>query len=231
MTAKTIKGTDNKLQNRIDIEGTPEQQKKILSVIADSFTTKEQRALVSKGSLLFKIADLGDDVAALYWEKKDGKNYTIEIDPKFVDDGGAYLHEIVHHSRMVDDSRTTVLLRTRSKRNDMIFLSNEDDRSLEEAATVLETLARETPYKDPAVPSYHCGPAGMDKKTAFKHIREDRELVAGSAEQGSKGLKGVRAKRAVEEMFNRSHISDLKLDVRSAKERLKELSEGKGNVI
>jgi len=219
------------VQRKIAVEGTPEQQRIIRSVIANSFTIKEQKALVSKGGLLFRIGDLGGDVAAQYWGKRNGDVYIIEIDPKFVDDGGTYLHEIVHHSRMGDDTRDSVLLRTRSKRNDIIFLPTEDDRSLEEAATILETLARETPYKDPIVPSYHCGPAGNDKKKAFEHIKEDRESVAGSAEPGSKGLRGLRAKKMVEKMFGRSHISDLRLDRQTAKERLEELCRREGNVI
>jgi len=101
---------------------------------------------------------------------------------------------------------------------------------LEEAATVLETLAREPAYKSPTVPSYHHGPAGGDERTAFEYIREDRKLVAGSADPGSKGLKGARAKRSVEKNFEDSHISRLKLpgSRMSAGERLKELSkEGK----
>jgi len=100
------------------------------------------------------------------------------LDPDFVDDGGAYLHEIVHHSRMVDDSRDTVLLRTRSNRND-IYDADEIDRSLEEAATVLETLARECPYKQPTVPSYHEYTADGDEE---KH--SDRSNTTVSWSQG-----------------------------------------------
>jgi len=63
----------------------------------------------------------------------------------------------------------------------------------------------------------------MNKERAFEHIKEDRKSVAGSAEPGSKGLKGVSAKKAVERAFGRSHISDLKLDRKTAKERLDEI--------
>ena len=218
------KGARN-AQRKIAVDGTPEQQRIIRSVISNSFTIKEQKALVSKGDLLFRVTGQPENVAAQYFAKEDGQAYVIEIDPSFVDDGGTYLHEIVHHSRMVDDSRDTLLLRTRSVRND-IYDADEIDRPLEEASTVLETLARESPYRQPAVPSYHDYTAGGDENEAFKQIRADRERVAGSAETGSKGLKGARAKNAVEKNFENSHISELRLDDGgpSAKERLNDIS-------
>ena len=57
-------------------------------------------------------------------------------------------------------------------------------------------------------------------------IRKDRELVAGSAEPGSKGLKGEEAKKAVETKFKRSKIKDLvmpEFSKISAEDRLDEL--------
>jgi hypothetical protein len=210
-------------QKKIAVDGTPDQQMIIRSVIANSFTVKEQRALVSKGEMLFRVRDLPLGTMAQYHAKKDGLRYLIEIDPLFIDDRGTYLHEIVHHSRMVDDSRDTVLLRTRSESIERIVIENIDDRSLEEAATVIEALARETPYEEPFDPSYHAVTANDDMKEGFRQIAEDRELVAGSAKPGSKGLKGKRARKAVEENFDRSYISNLRFNKKSAKERLEEI--------
>ena len=177
-------------QKKIAVDGTPEQMRIIRSVIANSFTIKEQKALVSKGCLLFRIGDLGGDVAAQYWGKRNGDVYIIEIDPKFVDDGGTYLHEIVHHSRMVDDTRDSVLLRTRSKRNDIIFLQTEDDRSLEEAATILETLARETPYK---VRSYRRITAVLPGTIRKRHLSTLKKIVNRSRGPRNRGAKVSRA--------------------------------------
>jgi len=164
---------------------------------------------------------------AQYYAKKDGMRYLIEIDPMFIDDRGTYLHEIVHHSRMVDDSRDTVLLRTRSESDEEVIIKDRDDRSLEEAATVLEALARETPYEEPTDPSYHAHTAYNDIEEGFRQMAEDRKLVAGSAEPGSKGLKGVRAKKAVKDNFARSNISNLTFGKKSAKEKLGEIIDEK----
>jgi len=213
----------------IAVDGTPEQQRLVRSVIENSFTVKEQKALVKRGGLVITFSDLGKNVAAQYSGKADGMAYKIVVNPDFIDDRNSYLHEIVHHSRLVDDDRKSVLLQTRStdKNKSLVRISSVDDRSLEEAATVLESLARETPYKESIFPSYHADTAKNDLLVAHRQIKADRELVAGSAEEGSKGFKGVRAKKKVESEFHRSHISSLKLDNLTAKQKLEELSKQK----
>ena len=210
-------------QRKITVDGTSEDERIIRSVILNSFTVKEQKALVSKGELLFRVKEQPVGVMAQYYAKEDSVRYLIEIDPMFIDDRGTYLHEIVHHSRMVDDSRKTVLLKTRSESNEKIIIKDRDDRSLEEAATVLEAIARETPYEEAICPSYHAHTADNDVEEGFRQLAEDRKLVAGSAEPGSKGLKGVRAKKAVEKNFDRSNISNLKFGKKSAREKLEEM--------
>ena len=130
---------------------------------------------------------------------------------------------------MVDGDREGILLRTRSQDSDIIVILPED-HSLEEAATMLETLARMTPYTEPGNASYYIHVAKECGRMVYDIIREDRELVAGSAEEGSKGLKGKPARDAVEKNFEESKISDLTLSKRglaSAKERLKELEKDK----
>ncbi|MCL2712668.1 MAG: hypothetical protein FWD37_05305 [Methanomassiliicoccaceae archaeon] len=216
--------SDKDIQGRIIVYGTPEQETIIRSVIENSFTVKEQKALVCKGDLIFRVTELPESVMAQYLGKKEKNTYVIEIDPEFIDNGITYLHEVIHHSRLVDDSRRTVLLRTRNERDDTTLIKNTDERTLEEAATILETLARSTPYEEPMVTSYYYLVASKNKARGFVLIKEDRELVAGSAEPGSKGLKGEHAKKAVEDNFETSHISNLRLEKKTAKERLKELT-------
>jgi len=127
--------------------------------------------------------------------------YQIKIDPRQVTEGNwFFLHELIHHSRMVDGDRKGVLMRTRNQDSDIIMILP-DDASLEEAATMLETLARMTPYTEPGNASYYIHVARKRGRMVYDVIREDRELVAGSAEEGSKGLKGKRAHDAVEKNF------------------------------
>lgn len=215
---------------KIAVDGTPEQQEILRSVIADCFTVKEQKALVKKGGVVVHIDDLPDGYAAIYQGKKDGMSFQITVDPKYVkktDD--SFLHELVHHSRLVDDDREGVLMRSRSSDESLVVVLP-DDVSLEEAATVLETLARHTPYDDPEYPSYHGYVGALKGKDPFELIRKDRELVAGSAAPGSKGLRGKRAKNAVKTNFDKSEIKDLVIThvgPKSAKDRLDELTRDK----
>ena len=215
---------------KIAVDGTPEQIKKIRSTIANSFTVKEQKALVKKGGITVHVVDLPGDNAAIYKGKSNGMSYQIFVDPKYIDDD-SFLHEVVHHSRMVDDGRSGILIKSRSS-NDQTVRILTDDVALEEAATILETLARCSPYTPTIDVSYHALVAnGKTKKEwekdARDKIEQDRELVAGSASPGSKGLRGKRAKDSVEKNFDRSNISNLiiaKRSPKSAKQRLRELA-------
>ena len=219
-----------KVRGKIEIDGTPEQKEILLKTIDNCFTAKEQRALVCRGGLTVRVQDLPTNYAALYLGKDYGTTYKILIDPAEVREGNdSFLHELIHHSRMVDSDRRGILLRFRSKSPDE-FDTPHDDHSLEEAATLLETFARMTPWSRPDYPSYHQAVAIMSGRDAFILIKEDRELVAGSAEPGSKGLKGEEARMAVDRNFEKSNISDLvtiRYSNKSAKDRLNEIGDEK----
>ncbi|MCL1983849.1 MAG: hypothetical protein FWG58_00435 [Methanomassiliicoccaceae archaeon] len=221
---KDISDTDaSDIRDRIDVVGTPEQAIKIYGVIERTFTNEEQKALVEKGNMKIIVREIEKNIAAIYLGKSDGGSYKIIVDPRCIE-SELFLHELIHHSRMVDDDRQDILIRSRSE-SDSVIMMHKDDRSLEEAATVLETLARHSPYKDPKVPSYH-NRVAASKEEAFVKIKEDRELVTGTAEEGSEGLKGKEAKDAVTKNFKDSHISDLvikELSPKTAKDRLNEL--------
>ena len=214
---------DRTLLEKTIIQGTPGDAKKIYGLIERSFTVDEQKALVEKGLMKIIVQDVGDKIAASYMGKKDGIHYKIVVNPKCVE-SELFLHELIHHSRMVDDSRKNVIVKSRSN-NDAALVINRNDRSLEEATTMLEMLARCSPYKPPNVRSYYNRLPGTDEEK-FDMIRRDRELVAGTAETGSKGLTGDAAKESVIKNFRESNIKDLVIAERSlisAIERLNEL--------
>jgi hypothetical protein len=126
---------------------------------------------------------------------------------------------------MVDESRKSILLRTRS-RSDVIPKFNHNDRSLEDAATTLESLARQNYYVEPFIPGYYGSGSVSKGRDPFDLIRKDRKLVVGSAEPGSMGLKGMKARNIIDSAFEDSEIKDLIIpefsDI-SAKDRLDEL--------
>jgi len=215
-----IKGENN----RIRVEGTQEQKELIKKIVTESFTVVEQKALVRKGELVIHI-ECAFGNAAIYEGKEDGVSYKIHIDPFYLFDGDSLLHELVHHSRMVDESRDNILLRTRSRSYEVVKVSRKD-WSLEEAATTLEALTRQDDNVRPVIPGYYGRVFVSKGRNPFRVIKSDRELMTGSAEPGSKGMKGARAKEAVETRFFDSAISNLVLveyGSRSAKDRLKEL--------
>ncbi len=216
------------------VGGTKKEQERIRKMLSESFTLKEQNAL-SKDGLTVEITRLTGN-AGEYHGRSDGMTYRIMVDPRFLDDD-TLLHEMVHHSRMVDKDRKSPLVRTRSESNFRVLVKHQDV-SLEEAATVAETAARQGNYVPPDNPHYYGPISRINGKKPYKMIAEDRALFAGSAENGSNGTKGKRAIKAVEDRFDSSHISELNLrDVMirdgikypdiSAKDRLKTLKNNK----
>ncbi len=215
------------------VGGTKKDQERIRKILGDSFTLKEQRA-ISKEGMTIEITDLPEGYAGQYYGRNDDITYLIKVDPRFLDDD-TLLHEMVHHSRLVDKDRTSTLVKSMSKSNAKILV-NPRDVSLEEAATVAETTVRQGDYIQPKDPHYYGPISKINKKDPYAMIVEDRVLFAGSAEEGSRGIRGKRALTAVEQNFDKSHISDLNLkDVRydgkyiypdvTAKKRLKEVSD------
>jgi len=219
------------VRGKIEIDGTPEQVKILLKTIDNCFTAQEQKALVDRGPLAIRVEELRASCAAVYMGRKDGVTYRIKVNPRQISENNEFfLHELIHHSRMVDGDRESILLRTRSEDTDILLILPED-RSLEEAATMLETLARMTPYSEPLNSSYYFFVARKKGRMVYDLIREDRELIAGSADEGSEGLKGKDARDAVEKNFEKSNISDLLLppeNSKPAKERLDELKKEQG---
>ena len=132
---------DAEVREKIMINGTPDQKMMIERIIKDSFTTEEQKALVEKGGLIISVESLPFEIAGVYYGKEDGEFYKMHINAICLDDGDTLLHELIHHSRMVDRDRKGILLRTRSE-SDIIPVFNDNDRSLEDAATTIEALTR-----------------------------------------------------------------------------------------
>jgi len=193
-------------QNKIAFIGTKEQQDKIRTMINTSFTLKEQRAFTKEGGMVIYFdSSLPRNAAASYRGKEENDAFQIRINPRYaniIDE--TVLHELVHHSRLVDPSREGTLLRSRSIEKDIIAIYDHD-QALEEAATVLETLARQSNYF-PDNDSYHAYVINPDRMSIEELVKHDRELVAGSSKLGSSGKKGKYATNAVEKGFKDSKI-------------------------
>ena len=220
-------------KNHFIIEGTLQQKELIEAIITNSFTQQEQTAMVKKGDLIISVQPLPLGIAGFYAGKDDGSSYKMYINNICLGDGDTVLHELIHHSRMVDESREGILLRSRSM-SDMIPDIIHEDRSLEDAATTLESLARQHNYVEPFDSGYYNSESVSKGCDPLDLIRRDRELVAGSAALGSKGLKGAAARNIVDAMFNDSEIKNLimpEFSGVSAKDRLDELRRIQDNVI
>lgn len=211
------------------IGGTKKDQETIRKVLTNSFTIREQKEMFKNG-MTVEIVKLKEGVAGEYHGRKDGMSHLIRIDPENVGDGDTLLHEAVHHARLMDPKRKKILTKSRSLHPERIAV-NKKDVSLEEAATVSETLARQRDYQQPSNAGYY-GIVHKNGKNAKIMISEDRNLYAGSSETGSNGLKGQRAITSVEKNFDKSNIADLNLkdlgypDV-SARERLTDVEKNK----
>jgi len=212
-------------KNNVLVEGTPQQKESIEAVMTNCFTQEELKAMIREGDLIISVEPLPFGIAGVYDGKENGSSYKIHINTLCLDDGDTLLHELIHHSRMVDKSRESILLRSRSI-SDTVPEFNYDDRSLEDAATTLESLARQSDYVEPFIPGYYSTKSVSKGRDPFDIIRKDRELVTGSAAPGSRGFKGIAARNVVEATFNDSEIKDLIIsefsDI-SAKDRLDEL--------
>jgi len=236
---KTLKKQGSKeYQKKIAVDGTEREQKIVRKTIENSYTVAEQKNMVKKGGLVISVCDLDSErtgKAGGYEGMRNGMSYRIRVDKNHVGDGDTLLHETVHHSRMVDDSRDSPILKSRSK-SDKLVSVYPVDVALEEAATVAEALTRQSDYRPPDDSGYYGLVSRSTGKNAKKLIEEDRRMFVGSSAPGSKGLKGQRAKKSVERGFSSSNIKDLNLnryDRRfpniSAEERLRAISESKTN--
>ena len=197
-------------QGKVAVFGDKGDREKVRRTIEDSFTVKEQKALVEDAGITVTVKSLPADRAAQYRGMDNGMSYAIDVDPKTIQDPDSLLHELVHHSRLVDKNREGILTKSRSQDGREIKMRAED-LALEEAATVSETLTRMTPYRKARDASYH-GLVGRKKgKDPFRLIEEDRRLFVGSSVEGEKGFRGKKALKSVERNFEDSHIKDLTL--------------------
>lgn len=201
------------------VGGTKKDQETVRKMLTESFTLTEQKEMFKNG-MTIEIVDLKGRCAGEYRGRVDGMTYLIRVDPDYLDDGDTLLHEMVHHARLTDSKRGSLLTKTRSKdKNTVRVMLN--DVSLEEAATVSEALARQGDYKQPTNSGYYGILSRQKKKDPSVIIAADRELYAGSAKTGSEGLKGQRAIRSVEKNFDKSNIADLNLKDVPREDRIK----------
>ncbi|MDR1404655.1 MAG: hypothetical protein LBJ20_03710 [Candidatus Methanoplasma sp.] len=198
------------VQRKIAVAGaTSEQQQNIRRIIEDSFTVREQKEIAKEGLVITITDEMPAGVLGSTLGKRGGMAYNIRVRPDVIDDGETILHELVHQSRLVDPKRDDVLLKTRSISRDEILVPC-DQMALEEAATVAETAARKQNYKPPKTDTYY-GFMGRWRKTKnpADMIREDREIMAGSADEGSSGLRGQKAIKSLIKNFDKTNIKGL----------------------
>lgn len=189
--------------------GTDEQRRKVRESISTGFTVAEQRTM---GGTTIHITDL-KGAAGEYHGKAYGGNYLVKLDRHFGVDPDTVDHELIHHLRAVDESRTKPLTRKTGS-----YLGK--DRDLEEAATVAESMSRHKPYAFVNRSYYGVMENGGTKRaedrgtfTTKPVIKEPDGKIPPSKNEDlvRSGKKGKRALAATEKGFKASNIAHLRI--------------------
>lgn len=175
----------------------------IRKVLMDSFTKRELDKM-SSGEGVTVIVDKNISSAGAY----DPVNKTIMLSPEFSTAQGTIAHEFIHHLRLKDKDRKGEVTKSRIS---VSAGTSGEDRNLEESATTAETVARVTPYRGFRNISYYWNTARGDNKKALELRDCDRKLFVGNTDADGKGLRGKRAVNSVEQRFDSSEISKLKM--------------------
>jgi hypothetical protein len=175
----------------------------IRKVLMDSFT-KGELDKMSSGEGVTVVIDKNISSAGAY----DPVNKTILLSPEFSTAQGTITHEFIHHLRLKDKNRKGEVTKSRIS---VDTGTSDEDRNLEESATTAETVARVTPYRGFRNISYYWDAAKGNNKDAYELRDRDRELFVGNINVDGKGLRGKRAVNSVEQKFDSSEISKLKM--------------------
>jgi len=181
----------------------PSQERMARAQLRENFTTAELAKVTEGGGLQVVMGRPNAKASGLY-SSRDNTEY---IDPKkMAVSPDVITHETVHSLRNRDPSRTGTVTESQLKTGGMRITDRE--RTLEEAATEGETVARIRPFRVSGASYY--GDIPGKGKTAKQMMDEDRRLFT----EGSHGrpVRGKAAVTAVEGNFSRSNISNLKLE-------------------
>ena len=203
-------------QRRIAVVAPPEEQARIRRILSDRFTREELEAMAAGGSLVIRtVPDCGDSTG-VYYRRQDGIEVPLIVLEEGTTEDGV-VHELVHHSRAVDPTRTG-RLRTAFRTDRSGRFSNgrfarlsrdrqDDIVEEEERMTVAETLAR-TPGMDPRQSGYYDGVKGYDPRAAYV---DDRYIVTDTPPDVPPSrvpaLKGKAARNATLNGYDYLHIA------------------------
>lgn len=199
----TMSDAEARAQRGIKFERdvTISDRQRMRKVLKNSFSQEELKTISGRNKLTIGVAGVSDKHSGYYKPGRGSARAVVE-DPRQAD---TVIHEVVHHLRRVDKSRTGAAkahsgpaIGPRAKRR----IQNH-----EEAATVAETAARAVRTRRPSgyyddVPAVRRG-----KLTPNAAYKEDRALMTG----GKGPAVGKTAVAAVNKNLGKTHISRKRL--------------------
>ena len=212
----TVPRSKRHAQRRIAVVAPPDEQERIRAILSERFTREELEAMAAGGSLVIRtVPDCGDSTG-VYYRRQDGIEVPLIVLEEGTTEDGV-VHELVHHSRAVDPSRTgrlrTAFRTDRSGRfsnGRFARLSRDQQDDIveeEERMTVAETLAR-TRGMDPRQSGYYDGVEGYDPRAAYV---DDRYMITDTPPDVPPSqvpaLKGKAARNATLNGYDYLHIA------------------------
>lgn len=215
------------VQRRIAVLASKEEADRIRRIMAESFTPQEIEAMSRHGSFIIHTIPDGGDATGCYWRKQNG----VEIPIIAVEEGctpDGIVHEMVHHSRAVDPTRSGIL-RTMYPTDEDGALDEELVRCIgpEELASILEMEERltvaETDVRtklDPSQSGYYDGVRGKEPRDAY---RQDRRILTDTPpevpDQAIPRLTGRQARQAILRNYAYSNIAEAQILSRNVRKR------------
>ncbi len=215
------------VQRRIAVIAPKEEADRIRGILASSFTISEIEMMSRHGSFVIHTIPDGGQATGCYWRKQDGMEIpVIALESGCTPDG--VVHEMVHHLRAVDDTRSG-MLKTPYPMDEEGRLDAEYVRCLspEELGSIVEAEERltvaETDVRtklDPSQSGYYDGVRGKKPRDAY---REDRRILTDSPpeipDQAIPRLRGKQARQAVLRNYAYSNIAESQILSRNVKKR------------
>ena len=174
---------------------------KIRRALRSSFSQSELEQISGDNALYIEVAPVDKSHSGSYQARAGRRPAKIVLETPTPD---TITHEVVHHLRKIDPSRTGVAKARPTPRDPKRY---RDVNNVEEAATVAEAAARTTrPAKTPSgyyddIPSVKSGKT--TRRSAYSH---DRKILTNGRPNGNK-----HAVTAVNERFHSTNISRKKL--------------------
>lgn len=179
----------------------PGQKAAVDKQLKDNFTQPELKGLSGKKGYLVVIGKPSTKASGIFIPSRNAAY----VDPVFLDRApDTLVHETIHASRANDKSRKGIV--TKGCLKDGAMSMSPEAKTLEEAATHGETIARIRPFK--ISDSSYYGLLTHKNMDPVKMVEQDRKLFT---KNYTKGVKGKAAVNAIEKNFDKSNIANLKL--------------------